>query len=201
MLEIEVMKTICGSAIVPADDQLDHRPSDGLGEEEGPAEIDLEDAVPALGRRFEQIEPLHGGDAGVVDPEVDPAMSQDRFVEQTTSLLQVGHVGADRRRARRSALLGFVARLDPRPARRSVVDDQRESQSASASGSRDRFPDLRRSPPRHAFDAHNRLLEMSHDPPHASMNAGPLSDASARSGRVILRRIESQDVDRKPFHA
>ena len=57
VLEIDVMKTIWGSSIDPGRLELDHGPGDGLGQEERPAQVGRQDAVPALGRRLQQVEP------------------------------------------------------------------------------------------------------------------------------------------------
>ena len=86
--------------------QLEHRAGDRLREEEGTAKVRIEHAIPALGRRFEQVEPPFGGDPGVVDPEVDPSGDRHRLVEEAASVRRIrrrrhGSAGCAASRARR----------------------------------------------------------------------------------------------------
>ncbi len=116
VLEIEVMNTICGSAIVPAAISSIIARATAWVRKNGPRRLVARTRSQLSGVVSRRSEPLQRGDAGIVDPEVDTAVSR------RASHRAVGAPAPGRPRRRgsrsRSAIHAFRLRgmLDQRPA-------------------------------------------------------------------------------------
>ena len=89
------MKTICGSAILPADfNSIIVRATDWV-RKNGPPEVVRQYVIPALGCSFQKIKSFARSDARVVDPQVNAFKTLERLLEKPASLsFDISHVYA-----------------------------------------------------------------------------------------------------------